>query len=172
MMPWGTLDDSLYDHPKLDALGPSRLPCVGLYVLCLSWSNRYLTDGFVPATRVQKLGGTVPLAEKLVSAGLFERVGEDYRIHDFLDFNPSSSSIRERRAAMRELGKRGGAASGQARRLNRGASSENEAERLNSVPIRSLPIPSASSEALQRDPEIQRMLDLQDKALRERGQKP
>ena len=170
-MPWGSLDDSLYDHPKLDLLGSSRLPCVGLWILAVSWSNRYLTDGFIPRTRVEKLHGTVNLAEKLVTAGLFERAGEDYRVHDFLDFNPSAGEIQARRKAMRELGKRGGAASGQARRLKRDGSTANEAERLNSVPIRSLPIRTYRSATVQNeertDPEIQRMRELQERALDE-----
>ena len=121
-MPWGRIDDSFYDHPKLDALGGSRLPCVGLYTLALSWSNRYLTDGFIPADRVRRLGGTVHLAAKLVDAGLWEKVGDDYRVHDFLDFNDSAETVRSRRVDMRELGKRGGQASAEARRLNRNGS--------------------------------------------------
>lgn len=101
-MPWARIDDSLYDHPKLDALGPSRLPCVGLNTLALSWSNHWLTDGFIPADRVRKLGGTAALADKLVAAGLWERVGEDYRIHDFEEYNETRETVLSERASARE----------------------------------------------------------------------
>ena len=117
-MPWGRIDDSFYDHPKLDDLGRHRLPCVGLYVLALSYSNRHLTDGFIPSGMVRKLGGTRVLAEHLVRVGLWDLVIDGYRIHDFLDYNDSSAAVRRRRVDMRELGKRGGLASGLARRLN------------------------------------------------------
>jgi len=80
---------------------------------------------------VKRLGGTPRLAEMLVRSGLWDRVADGYRVHDFLDFNDSAATVRKRRSEMRELGKRGGVASGQARRLN-------------SVPLPSVPIPIPS----------------------------
>jgi hypothetical protein len=117
-MAWGRIDDTLYDHPKVDELGRYRLPCMGLYLLALSYSNRHLTDGFIPFDRVVRLGGTKALAERLVRVGLWDLLVDGYRIHDFLDYNDSGDDIRKRRVDMRALGKRGGLASGQARRLN------------------------------------------------------
>lgn len=153
-MPWARLDDAFYDHPKLDALGSVRLPCVGLFVLALTWSNRYLTDGFIPAERVRKLGGTIPLAERLVSAGLWERAGEDYRFHDFHDWNETSADVRQRRQRMRELGKRGG----EARRFKRDAQPDGLALRSNSVPLRTVPIHTVPSSApLNGAPEERRL---------------
>ena len=78
MVPWGRLDDSLYDHPKLNDLGRHRLPCIGLWAIAISWSNRYLTDGHIPADQVRRLGGTLALAEWLVRVGLWDKV-EDGR---------------------------------------------------------------------------------------------
>jgi hypothetical protein len=100
-MPWGRLDDGLYDHPKLDALGRSKLPAVGLWTLSISWSNRRLTDGFIPTDRVFALGATTALAETLVAAGLFDRVDDGYLIHDFLTFNDSREQVEARREADR-----------------------------------------------------------------------
>lgn len=105
-MPWGRLDDSLYDHPKLDELGSQRLPAIGLWTLCISWSNRYLTDGHVPGGRIVGLGGTKALAERLVSAGLFEVVDGGFQIHDFLEFNDSREEVIARRATDREKKRR------------------------------------------------------------------
>lgn len=101
-MPWGRIDDSLYDHPKLDALGKNRLPAIGLWVICISWSNRYLTDGAVPADRIRRLGGTTALATSLVNAGLLDKTDDGYTIHDFHDFNQTRTEIELERDAARE----------------------------------------------------------------------
>lgn len=114
-MPWGRLDDSLYDHPKLDRLPEEqRLEGVGLWAVAISWSNRFLTDGHLPRSRIEKLGGTIELAESLVTAEMFDHDGSGYRIHDFLDFNDSRADVMERRQKEAErkaayrAGKRGG----------------------------------------------------------------
>lgn len=97
-MPWGRLDDSLYDHPKLDLLPvDQRLAGVGLWARAISWCNRFLTDGHIPRNRIEKLDGTTELADLLVSAGLFEATSTGYFIHDFLEFNDSRAHVEERR---------------------------------------------------------------------------
>lgn len=96
-MPWGRLDDGLYDHPKLGDLGRSKLPAVGLWTLAISWSNRRLTDGFVPTERIAMLGGTRSIAETLVTAGMFDHAEGGYTIHDFLEFNESRETVEIRR---------------------------------------------------------------------------
>lgn len=110
-MPWGRLDDSLYDHPKLDDLpgteealegipgdGMVRLAAVGLWARSISWCNRFLTDGKVPRDRIVKLDGSRELADLLVRVGLFERCSGGYQVHDFLQFNDSRDVVLERRA--------------------------------------------------------------------------
>lgn len=101
-MPWGRLDDTLYDHPKLDTLGKDRLPAIGLWLLCISWSNRHLTDGLIPKERIVRLGGTVRLADALVTASLFDATTEGYFVHDFLSFNMSRKEVEEERRSARE----------------------------------------------------------------------
>ena len=105
-MPWGRLDDGLYDHPKLDDLGRDRLAGVGLWTLAISWCNRRLTDGFVPSDRIRLLGGTPALADRLVASGLFERHPEGYVVHDFLTFNESREQVEARRDADRKRKRR------------------------------------------------------------------
>lgn len=105
-MPWGRLDDGLYDHPKLDELGRDRLPAIGLWALAISWCNRRLTDGDVPGDRIRILGGSKALADRLVSAGLFDAAGGDYRVHDFLQFNDSREDVIARREADAERKRR------------------------------------------------------------------
>jgi hypothetical protein len=108
-MPWGRLDDGLYDHPKLDKLGRSKLPAIGLWTLSISWSNRRLTDGFVPASQVVRLGGSRALAQTLIDAGLFDAAPGGYAIHDFLTFNDAAETVQQRRdqAAERQRRHRG-----------------------------------------------------------------
>lgn len=101
-MPWGRIDDGLYDHPKLDRLGAHRLAGVGLWSLAISWCNRRLTDGHLPADRIRLLGGTTALADRLVDAGMFDRCAEGYRVHDFLEFNESRETVEARREADRK----------------------------------------------------------------------
>jgi hypothetical protein len=101
-MPWGRLDDSLYDHPKLDLIPvEERLAAIGLWARAISWCNRFLTDGLVPRDRITKLDGTADLADRLVVAGLFDSGGNvpsgAYQIHDFLSFNDSREKVLERR---------------------------------------------------------------------------
>ncbi len=105
-MPWGRLDDTLYDHPKLDALGSAKLQGVGLWTLAITWSNRWLTDGAIPTERIKKLGGSVALANRLVDAGLFDKTATGYQIHDFLEFNDSREEILAKRAQERDKKRR------------------------------------------------------------------
>jgi hypothetical protein len=101
-MPWSRLDDSLYDHPKVDALGRHRLQAVGLWVLIITWSSRHLTDGHVTFARIRQLGGSKAITELLVAAGLLDKVDDSYLVHDFLDYNDSRADIEARRSAERE----------------------------------------------------------------------
>lgn len=101
-MPWGRVDDTYYDHPKLEELEdahewPDRLAGAGLNSLAWSWCNRFLTDGKVPRATVTKLGGTVELADQLVRVGLWEGVAGGYQIHDFLVYNDSREQVLARR---------------------------------------------------------------------------
>ena len=114
-MPWGRLDDSLYDHQKLDdlptddesceailaTLTPAqlvRLASIGLWTRTISWSNRFLTDGHAPRSRIEKLDGSTALADAIVGAGMFEQAAGGYLVHDFLHFNPSRAEVLEKRA--------------------------------------------------------------------------
>lgn len=158
-MPWGRLDDSFYDHPKVEHL-PVRVrnACVGLWARCISWSNRYLTDGFIPHERIRKLDGDAKLAEALVLADLFEHHPDGYLVHDYLDYNDSAADVRRRREEMRELGRAGGKRSGQSRRADkakRDASTVDEAARLNSrpSPVPSRPVPAEGSAREDEEPE-------------------
>lgn len=101
-MPWGRVDDHHYRHEKLGELDDDlRKGCIALYWLAISWCNDRLTDGRVPVGTVRILGGELAEAEELVRVNLWEKDGNGYRVHDFLDFNQSKEQVirmREQRA--------------------------------------------------------------------------
>jgi hypothetical protein len=96
-MPWSRLDDQFTDHPKIVEAGPMA---GWLYVCGLTYSTRYLTDGFIPRAQVKRLADLPDcddLAGRLVHVGLWEAVEGGYRIHDYLDYNRSSADVRAER---------------------------------------------------------------------------
>jgi hypothetical protein len=113
-MPWVKLDDHFDEHPKLAQAGPLGL---ALWVAGLAYCNRNLTDGFIPhrvahamlswegigiysGTTGEDVTGEM-VAGMLVTAGLWEREGSDYRVHDYLEFQPSRTQVTEARAKAR-----------------------------------------------------------------------
>lgn len=145
-MPWGKLDDSLYDHPKVERLPDGiRLACVGLWTLSNSYSNRHLTDGQIPAATIRRLGGTKRLVDALVEVGLYEQRDDGVVVHDFLDHNKSRVQVLEERDKRAESGRLGGLARG--KQLGKHAASKllskNEAAGAK-PPSRPVPSPSSS----------------------------
>ncbi len=96
-MAWIRLDDQIAHHPKVLKVGLSAW----LYVACIAFSQRFLTDGFVPDDAIKTLCGGVdkPVLHmrKLVTAGLLEKCSNGYQVHDYLDFNESAAAVKERR---------------------------------------------------------------------------
>lgn len=97
-MAWVKLDDAFHAHPKAVRAG---LEAVGLYTLSLSYCSHYLTDGYIPAEWVGHQAGkhTDRLAQRLVDVGFWTVDNGGYRVHDYLDYQPSRERILERRAA-------------------------------------------------------------------------
>ena len=98
-MTWIRLDDQFADHPKVIAAGPLAS---WLFVCGLTYCARYLTDGFIPAGQVRRLADVedvTPLVTRLVTVGLWECVDNGYRVHDYLDYQPSADQVRAERAA-------------------------------------------------------------------------
>jgi hypothetical protein len=102
-MPWARLSDDFYDHPKVEALPDAiRLACVGLHILAISWSNRFLTDGVIPPNRIHRLGGKPVHRAALIAVGLWDELDSgSIQIHDFHDYNATKESILAEREAAR-----------------------------------------------------------------------
>ena len=167
-MPWVKVDDHFDEHPKMAAVGPLGW---GLWLAGLAYCNRNLTDGFIPRSKAQVLctfeleqdGVVWTLArtsgmqgvdiesewviELLLEAGLWDRVGGGYLVHDYDQFQPLKEDVLREREQKRAAGRAGGQASAQARASRSAkaggqasAQAEQQAE-SNPVPV---PVPHSS----------------------------
>jgi hypothetical protein len=115
---WVRLDDAGPTHPKAFRAGPAAW---GFFVAALCYCNRTLSDGFIPARDLALVFPGVSQAQatkfcaRLVQVGLFEVAQGGWRVHDYLDFQPSAGDVRRLRAARVEAGRLGGVRSGLSR---------------------------------------------------------
>lgn len=116
---WGRIDDKLHSHPKFCGVS---LEASGLWLLCVSWSCDYGTDGKLPIAQITRFAGTKAkkIAKELVDAGLWEIADGGFLVHDFLKYHEPSEQYQARAgaktAARSEAGRAGGVRSGEARR--------------------------------------------------------
>jgi hypothetical protein len=99
---WTKLDDNFPDHEKVMEAGPLAS---WLYVCGLCYSNRLLTDGFIPAGQLRKLAdvkNAPTLASTLVHVGLWEQVEGGYKIHDYHSYNMTAEEAKAKRAEISE----------------------------------------------------------------------
>lgn len=103
-MTWFRIDDGLADHPKVLALqsGKHWKGAIALWTLAGSWCSRHLTDGYVPAAVIARLGALTAEADALVAAGLWGRSEDGYAFHDWAAHNPLRAEIEAKREATRE----------------------------------------------------------------------
>lgn len=97
-MPWAKLDDRFDEHRKVHRAG---LEATGLYACALSYCARYLTDGHLDSDWLERRVPTQRKREQLLSIlveqGLFEANGDGYKVHDYLEHNPSRADWEHRR---------------------------------------------------------------------------
>lgn len=116
-MTWTRLDEGFSDHPKILAAGPMAEL---LHIHGLLYCNRHLTDGFIPTAALPLLKARAPYVAKLVSAGIWEKVDGGYRIHHFLEYQPSRAEVLEARTARKIAKIAGGKARAQNARRSGG----------------------------------------------------
>ena len=156
-MSWVRIDDRFGDHPKVLAAWYADGASVGLHVMALAYCAGHLTDGLVPAGFVlSRLGGRartrVPAA--LVDAGLWSNFENDWRINDYLDFNPSRVEVQEKRAALSETRANAGRMGGNAKQAASKPSSKTVATRAKQtpspvpVPVTTTTTPSTSADVV------------------------
>ena len=108
-MPWAKVDDQFTDHVKVVSLS---LAAKGLWLCGLVYAARRSTDGFIPASVPIREGAgedVAPLIDELVRADLWVRCDGGYRIHDYLEYNPSKAEIDAMRDSKSEAGAKGAA---------------------------------------------------------------
>jgi hypothetical protein len=107
-MGWVRLDDNFADHPKVIALSD---PAFRLYIQALCYSNRQLTDGFIPLPVYLNLSKEADEAELLIDAGLWESVHSTqsgssatvgYQIRSYSEYQPTKEKVNEKRDAAKE----------------------------------------------------------------------
>ena len=109
-MVWARLDDQFHDHPKLAEFDPDlMLPAVGLHMLAISWCADRLTDGVIPAMQPRRLAGGVVdnLTAELVRVGLWDKHPKGFKVHDYLDYNPSRAQVKATQEAQKTGGRLG-----------------------------------------------------------------
>jgi general stress protein YciG len=114
-VPWFPVDDKFHSHPKVMVTSPAAL---GLWVVAGSWSSDYGTDGVMRDDQILRLlPDAAPLADELVTAGLWKRIRGGYAFHDWADWGSkrTGKEDKELRAKRAEAGRKGGVASGKSR---------------------------------------------------------
>ena len=109
-MSWFRLEDSFYDNPKVRQAGNAA---IGLWVRCATYSARYLTDGYIDVEIARQYGSRREI-DRLLTTGLWTQNGAGFVMPDYLDYNPSATDVRKRRAETSANKRRGGLARAQA----------------------------------------------------------
>lgn len=92
-MAWVRLDDQFARHPKMIAAKPDGM---AMHVAAICYCNQYLTDGWVPADvagsllNVRRPGEII---SRLCKVGAWSEHEGGYRLHDYLDFQPSREQV-------------------------------------------------------------------------------
>ncbi|MGW2267109.1 hypothetical protein [Streptomyces koyangensis] len=87
------MDDRFPSHRKVALLGDRAFR---LHVSAICWCAENLTDGRISDRElplVAKVRGVKATAQVLVDAGLWDRLGDGWQIHDYLDYNPSREQV-------------------------------------------------------------------------------
>jgi len=97
-MGWVRLDDNFADHPKVIALSDTAFR---LYIEGLCYSNRQLTDGFIPNAVYTKLSKNDD-AQFLIEAGLWEDTEGGFLIRSYTEYQPTREKVEKKREEAKE----------------------------------------------------------------------
>lgn len=105
-MSWFVVDDHFLDHPKVVDLRPdTALACIGLWTLVGTWCMRQLTDGFVPAGLLSRLGGNPEHVAELIRVKLWssahQKGSDGFQFVDWSSWQKSAKDILSKRESER-----------------------------------------------------------------------
>lgn len=112
---WVRLESEFFRHPKVIGL-PGDAKLVYLHALCYTAESGL--NGRIPGGAIKALAAGVGVfgdavdkaANDLLQAGLWDRHGVDFGVHDFADWNPSNGELAARQKQRAEAGRKGGLA--------------------------------------------------------------
>ena len=108
-VPYLLIDDGFGEHPKIVALTDKAFR---LHLTALVWCARNLTDGLISplGMRISSANASLErpnrVVQQLVSSGLWEPNGDGWRIHHYLEYNPSRAELQDKRKQARERQRR------------------------------------------------------------------
>ncbi len=132
-MAWVRIEDAVTEHRKHLQAGPAAC---WLWVCGIAYCQRQLSDGFIPDLALTLLGVSsdrrrnehpIVLANRLVLAGLFDRVDGGYRVHDYHDYNDTREQALERKELIHNQRSRAGHLGGLQSAANRQAKGKQDA---------------------------------------------
>lgn len=106
---WAKIDDGLPEHRKLFAAaseikraGYARALAMVIQGIC--YSNRTLSDGFVPRNVVNSFHDSNPIetSSALVSANIWHAAKNGFQIHDYDHYQPNAEEVKRKRELDRE----------------------------------------------------------------------
>lgn len=169
-MSWLRIEGRMPQHHKVAPLSDAAFR---LHVTAMAWSVEGRTDGRIPKGVPATLT-RAPIGKKLTAALLeltksraWTEVGDDFEIHDFLQWNLSAADIAARSEAKAKAGASGGKRSGEAR--GKRSASTGEAPASGVLPVaanlgeaesKPLPLPLPKSEEQHQQEVVVQAFDL------------
>ena len=112
-MSWFRVDDKFAFHEKTVRAGNTP---IGVWVRLGAWCSDHLTDGWLPGEIAIVIEGPdAGSLDRLCEVGLLERDGKNFRLHDFLDWNPSGKQVKRQRKELSETRSKAGGKGAKAR---------------------------------------------------------
>jgi hypothetical protein len=109
---WFRIDPGAAFDKKVEMAGNEAF---GAWTRAGAWSAGNLTDGMIPRATAHKIAPR-RVWERAIAAQLVEELPDGYKIHDYLDWNPSAEEVRAKSAKRSAAGRLGGKKSADARR--------------------------------------------------------
>jgi hypothetical protein len=141
-MTWVRIEDTFPEHPKIAGITDGAFRA---HVCALCYCSRNLTDGEVTPAGAKWLGIRRGYIRELTIAGLWEKKGDGWLVHDFLKYNPSRAETLAQREKKAAAGKAGGLANARASARSKTVAG---ASRLLEPPSRPVPNPSPGNDSL------------------------